>query len=251
MDKLEFIEKAPGYYVLAIAVTLSRLGNELAASATIENTFDADEDYFRRDRLWGAAIVTLLRHGVIEVVPDDFGPTLYRPQPSIDEWLQKTAPTLYPWYPKFSAAGDPWLKAAMRNINNQYALLRLRDEDFDSAEEAEWEPIPVDLNDPALIEAIKAVDKAVVAIEGDNGYAVHAEGERSYVLASLKDFQRTLKERTVIYARQVKALVVDPLGRVIGRFGNAAVGLAASAAREAIFDWIKTHAAKLLSLLLP
>jgi hypothetical protein len=38
----------------------------------------------------------------------------------------------------------------------------------------------------------------------------------------------------------------DPLARVISRFGPAAVGVAASAAKAAMFDWLKKNFTKAL-----
>lgn len=145
----------------------------------------------------------------------------------------------------------PWIIAALRNVDEQYVSLGLTEEDFETAEGSEWEPIPIDRDDPKLKQATEAIGEAIKAIEGDNGYAVHARGERDYVLSNLKGFQREIGEKTTIYALQVKAFVLDPLARVIARFGTAATGLAASAARQAVFDWIRTHVGKILSLFLP
>jgi hypothetical protein len=158
MDKLEFIERAPGYYVVGIIVALSKLGEGLVTSDAIKGRFDPAEDYFRNNKLWEVAVAILHSHGVIDIISDDFGPTLYKSRSPLDKWLEDTAPNLYSWYPKYTAAGDGWLKAALWNINNQYIVLSIRDDEFDFAAEVEWEPIPINAEDPGLKSAIEAID---------------------------------------------------------------------------------------------
>lgn len=90
------------------------------------------------------------------------------------------------------------------------------------------------------------MDQAIEKIESSNGYAAEVPGERQYVLESLKTASKTLKENAQIYWMQLKVFVLEPLSRVIKRFGNAAEGVAASAARDAIHDWLKTAFSKAL-----
>jgi hypothetical protein len=59
MDKLEFIERAPGYYVVGIIVALSKLGEGLVTSDAIKGRFDPAEDYFRNNKLWEVAVAIL------------------------------------------------------------------------------------------------------------------------------------------------------------------------------------------------
>jgi hypothetical protein len=104
--------------------------------------------------------------------------------------------------------------------------------------------------DEKLIAVTSAVDKVIVAVEGDNGYAVHAPGERAYVLQSLKSFSDTLRVSAQITGMQVKAFALDPLKAVITRFGKSALGIVSTAAQQAILDWLKTNFGKLLGMLL-
>lgn len=249
MDKIEFIEKAPLYYAAGIAFALLHAGDDVFTRDAIDNRLDPEIANFKRDPLWNRAVSILRSHNVLSIIADDFGPVLYAPRPELDAWIGEAAPKLYPLFSKVRTAGTSWLKEAIQNVNATYARLNLKEADFAAVEESEWEPIPVDRNDPSLQTVRKAVDDAIQQIEADNGYAVNAPGERDYVVSNLKVFRVALREQAAIYALQVKAFVLDPLARVVTRFGTAATGLAASAARQAVFDWIKNHAAKLLSLL--
>lgn len=247
MQKLEFIEKAPGYYAVAIARVIRWSPSRLLSQEEIA----ASGSFSVREQLWWLAIEILAKNKLIEVVTDDFGPTLYRPKDGISEWLSGPAPIDYPWLTKVTNANDEWLQAALHNIFNQYALLRLDDEDFEVAAEFGWNPIPVEPSNPNTQTVAAAVQETLTSIQADNGYAVHAADERDSVVAHLKRFHKQITETGVIYARQIQAYALDPLGRIIARFGNAALGLSASAAKAAIFDWLKAHAGKLISLLMP
>jgi len=135
-------------------------------------------------------------------------------------------------------------------VNKQYDELDITQDDFNNnLVEAQWEPIPLDRRDERLSGATEALDAAIGAIETDNGYAVHAVAEREYVLSNLRSASKALKEQTQIYWMQVKVFALEPLGRIIKRFGPAAVGMAALAARQAIFDWLKANFAKALDWL--
>lgn len=105
----------------------------------------------------------------------------------------------------------------------------------------EWEPIPLDRDDPKLQEATEKLDEAIKTIEGDNGYAANLPGEREYVLSHLKSFAQMLKTKAEVYGRQIKTDAIDPLTRVAKRFGTAMVGVAATSAKEALIEWLKAH----------
>ena len=143
-----------------------------------------------------------------------------------------------------------WLQRALRSVDNAYEQLQITELDFDPDEmEIQWEPIPLDRSDGTLDRAIEAVGNVIEAIEQDNGYAANAGGEREYVLSNLKAFQRAVSEQAEIYWMQIKTFALTPLGKVITRFGSAAVGIAATAARDSILEWLKIAFSKALDWL--
>jgi hypothetical protein len=68
------------------------------------------------------------------------------------------------------------------------------------------------------------------------------------VVSRLTAFSQALKEKSEVYWADVKANALEPLGRVVKRFGPAAVGVAAVAARNAITEWLKTNWSNFLDL---
>jgi hypothetical protein len=250
MEKIEFLQKAPIYYALAIAASLE---SSKGAFWTIDQLDDAlstrHKIFHHQGLVWQGAKI-LEDAGVIEVVPDDFGPTLYRYLDGFVPWFREDAGTLYPVFRKYhGGGGNYWLIPALQQVNEAASNLDVTASDFASAVEAEWEPIPIDREDERLKIAADAVDQAIKEIEADNGYAVHAPAEREYVLTNLKSFRVALQERAEVYWTFVKTFGIDPLSQVVKRFGPAAVGVAAQAARAAVFDWLKANCAKLLSLI--
>ena len=193
----------------------------------------------------------LIRDGALELIADQFGPPMYKATASFKDWYEETAPTKYSVFAKFDELGqdEEWLRAAIRNVNSTFSDLGITEYDFPAEEIDEWEPIPLDKSDPTFQEMTGTLEVAVKAIEQDNGYAVSHPGERDHVVAQLKDFLTGLQKGVQVYWPQVKTHALDPLTRVIKRFGDAAVGIAAFAARQAIVDWIKANFAKALQWL--
>jgi hypothetical protein len=176
---------------------------------------------------------------------------MYRASETFEHWLSDSASKKFPLFDKFREIGSDsdWLRAALRKLNKVYGELGITDNDFAVEAEDQWEPIPLDRSDPLLEAATEKLDVAIEAIESDNGYAIHHPGERDHVLAQLKIFADAVKTRTQVYWPQVKTYAIDPLTRVVKRFGDAAVGVAAFAARQAIVDWLKANFAKVIGWL--
>jgi hypothetical protein len=251
MDTHEFIQKAPEYYALGIAVTLAeRL--DIRTIQAVESRFAPGDQYFyfQKNPLIDEAFRVLARHGVVSLIPDDFGPTIFRPEGHLPDWLRSDTNPI-PLFRKYSQiANKDWLKSAIRSVNAAYDNLQVEPLDFSQDNfEIQWEPIPLDRSNEALIQATEEVQKAIKSIEQDNGYAANAPGEREFVLSNLKAFQRALTEHSEIYWLQIRTFALEPLGRVIKRFGGAAVGIAATAARESILEWLKTAFSKALDWL--
>jgi hypothetical protein len=147
-------------------------------------------------------------------------------------------------------ANKDWLRRAIRSVNETYDSLEIDPKDFSQESvEIQWEPIPLDRSDEASTRVAEDLQNAITSIEQDNGYAANSPGEREYVLSNLKSFQKTVTEKSEIYWLQIKTFALEPLGRVIKRFGAAAVGIAATAARESILAWLKTAFSKALDWL--
>jgi len=250
MDKPEFCEKAPFYYALAIARLLIedediRSKDDMTISYIEEGDGPASDGYcyILNDVLFAEAIELLRNWGVVAVIEDDFSPQFYRRTRNFPRWWENDAPKDIPLFGKFhqlGRGGPRWLKSALVGVNDLYAKLGVKAEDFTAARQGtQWEPIPLERSDEKLRKASEALDEAVEKIEADNGYAVAAPGEREYVLTNLKHVAKILKEQSQVYWMQIKTFALEPLGRVIQRFGPSAVGVVARAARDALTDWLK------------
>ncbi len=206
--------------------------------------------YFQKAALVEEALKVLDRYGVVKLIPDDFGPTVFLPATYLPDWFDSDENPIA-LFRKFKQVGDRnWLQRALRSVDNAYEQLQITELDFDPDEmEIQWEPIPLDRSDGTLDRAIEAVGNVIEAIEQDNGYAANAGGEREYVLSNLKAFQRAVSEQAEIYWMQIKTFALTPLGKVITRFGSAAVGIAATAARDLILEWLKIAFSKALDWL--
>jgi hypothetical protein len=248
MEKGEFIEKAPLYYALGIAVTLGDAKGNAKTVVELDNILSTSRTYLDKEPLINQATKFLYENQALEIVPDDFGPTLYKASGTLAGWIENVAPDKFPLFRKYRDSGSrSWLRSALSAVNSQYDELEVMSDDFaDNVIEVKWEPIPLDRADKQLQTATKAVDSAIQAIESDNGYAVNVPRERDYVLSNLKTIQNALKEKTQIYWIELKTFGIDPLTKVIKRFGPAAVGIAALAARKALFEWLKTNFSKAL-----
>jgi hypothetical protein len=248
-DKDDFVQKAPPYYELAVASYFDETSVDFFTVEALLGRFSTMYDILPIGVLLDHALAALREKNMVVEVPDDFGPTLYRKSPNFGAiWHGQKQPT--PLFRKFYEMGNEqqrWLRGALSKINEQYAELGLTEQDFtQSTLDDKWEPIPLDRSDQRLQKATEALDEALEKIESSNGYAAEVPGERQYVLQSLKAGSRTLKESAQIYWVELKVFVLEPLGRVIKRFGTAVEGVAASAARDAFHDWLKIAFSKAL-----
>jgi hypothetical protein len=244
MEKIEFIEKAPQYYALAVTIFLRRNEGKLLTIADFSTSSLTKTGYnhFTADLLLRRALELLSTHGVLEIITDDFGPTLYRSSSVLSQWAKEDALRIFPLFDKYNQIQSmDWLVAALMGVNSQFGSLDIQESDFgNKLEELQWEPIPLERTNEKLIAATTALDEAIEQIEQNNGYATTAPGEREHVLENLKAATKSLKERGHIYWAQLRSWAMEPLTRVVNRFGNAAVGVSSSAAKEALIDWLKS-----------
>ncbi|MEM8574518.1 MAG: hypothetical protein AAGF48_07770 [Pseudomonadota bacterium] len=242
MEKSEYIEKAPYYYALAIAVAL-RNGENVKTQREIEQYFASVRTVFAHAPLFREAIAILKKHNNIIIVHDDFGPNVIDTNDSFLSWFGSKQFNEVPLFKKFNVMklSQNWLLNAINEVNKQYISLGFSSADFQEAiVETDWEPIPIDRESPEVEKVETELDAAIEAIEGDNGYAVHHPAERDYALSQLKQFRKMLKTEAQIALLYVKNFAIDPLNRVIKRMGEAATGMAAAAARQAIVGWLKS-----------
>lgn len=196
MDKIDFIQKAPIYYALAMCYVIKNSQQSVFTAGGFDDEFDQQKAFIHKSGLFEAAIEILRVRGVVEVVTDDFAPTLYVVSSSdAKNWMEGAATEIYPTFKKFNdGAGLGWLRAALVNINEQYDRLAIQRSEFKLMDQTLWEPIPLDRDDEKLAAANTALDEAIKIIDGDNGYAVHAPGEREVVLSNLKTFRQMTSE---------------------------------------------------------
>ncbi len=78
MNISEFIQKAPEYYALGIAVTLTER-SDARTIQVIESKFAPGDQYFyfQKEPLVDEAFKVLARYGVVTLIGDDFGPTIF------------------------------------------------------------------------------------------------------------------------------------------------------------------------------
>jgi hypothetical protein len=245
MDKPEFVEKAPLYYALAIIVTMppspSRLIGISNVVASFINGAGFDKLTVKID-LIRRAMIFLQSEGLVDIVEDDFGPTMYAVNGDIVNWIKSESASKYEIFNRYNKINElNWLNLALMNIVKQYATLGIVENDFIvERSEIQWTPIPLERENTKLIAAERALEIAIKEIEGDNGYAVHSPNEREHVLVNLKSLQKKLAEDVTIYWIKLKYLAFEPLAAVIRRFGDAATGVASTAAREALIEWLKS-----------
>jgi hypothetical protein len=197
-----------------------------------------------------AALKVLAKKGILDEMPDDFGPHIYKRTSSFENGCKKLkSKENTPWY---RALLDPdpqdWLKSALERLNNELKSQNIVWDDFQDPD-AEWEPLPVDRSNKKLQLATNKLDEAIAAIEENNGYNVKHPEEKAFVVDSLKVGAERLKKADHISYAYVKRQILDPLAVLTKRFGKSAVGVIAQAARSAVFDWLKDIGLNILHLL--
>jgi hypothetical protein len=256
MDRHSFVERAPQYYALALALAAVKLEQEVFTESQLQQLLVSEHlgfnSVFRFEPLIQAGMRLLVEAAVIEISKEDFGPNLYRRTPALTwEWMFEGDGLKIPVFARYGELQNlPWLAEALADIDQSFQNLGLSHEDFEQPPLSVWEPLPLDRTDEDLRDATAKVDEAIAQIEADNGYAANVPGERDYVVESLKSFSTTLKESVQITGMQVKTFALDPLNAVIQRFKGAALALVAGAAKEAIGVWLKAKFGALITWLL-
>jgi hypothetical protein len=243
MERSRLIEIAPSYYEIAICNFFDDGRNEVASANTVWGTTGV-----KNTAVFWHVLGILVAKKMLNVILDDFGPPIYtRGDRFNSEWeaLKKQEGT--PYY-KFGL--DPqrasWIASAIEAVNKALQEQKIKPDDFKNPN-AEWEPLPVERSDANLQKVTLQLDKTVAAVDADNGYNATLPEEKAFVVESLKEASDKLKGKvdSVTYG-YVKRKIIDVLDILIQRFGKAAVGLAAQAAKAAVFDWLKGIGGKVL-----
>ncbi|UGX93514.1 hypothetical protein G6321_00049330 [Bradyrhizobium barranii subsp. barranii] len=248
MEKAEFIRKAPGYYVAGIGYALEGI---LSYPLTREKLNERVGVTLGNDVLFDAAIRTLSRLGVIEVLTDTFAPTLYKASEKFDNWWSSDEateqfPLIGRLHSLFPDDREGFIRAALSSVNSAAWQLSPKLEDFETGPPDEWEPIPIDRHDPAFQEMERTLEVALDEIAGSNGYASSAPEERNYVVAQLTRLRDALKTEAHIQWMMIKTFGIEPLAIPAKRYGKGAIGIAAKAASQAIQEWLKKVATKVI-----
>jgi len=262
MDKSEFVDIAPEYYALAVIEFLRKPGTgSVISEGEIHHEYTQDREFgslLTHAPILKRTMALLAEYGIVVIRTDPFGPPIYMTNNEVDRVsavdeaglrafrenspLMRKFEAIQPYYRR------GWLNQALGNLNQEYVALGVGEEDFANPD-AEWEPLAIERPDADLDAAVAAIDEAVSVVEADNGYAVHAAGERAYVASTLKGFSDTLKTGSWVSVGQLRLSALVPLGKVIKRFGESVVGVAAATARQAIIAWAVKRAPELITFL--
>lgn len=216
-----------------------------------ETDVNFEYNHLQNDVLFEQGITWLVNQGMIEELPDIFGPTVYRPSDGLNEgWYTNSEDRGSPFY-KYNALPFPngWLKPALKRLNEAFTELGVTEDDFNNPD-AEWEPLPLDRKDESLQNAIAALDDAIREIRADNGYAANFPEERNFVVDALDAASKKLKSAQTICVPYLRQYVIQPLTLVLQRFKGAALSIVSTAAREAMIEFVKTNGGRLLDLLI-
>lgn len=248
MERGRLVELAPQYYACAICAYIDKDENKIVSSNTLWNSVTG----MKHGPTFWHVLNKFVEKKMLQAVPDDFGPTIYiRTDGFSAAWQEMRKQPNSPYYKwDIDPQGHVWLVNALESVNKALEDQKIKREDF-AKPDLEWEPIPVDRKDPKLQAATGALDKTIQEVQQDNGYTANVPGERDFVLDSLKTGVEKLKKDDSISFAHLRRTIIEPLTMIINRFGKAALGLTASAARQALFEWLKSRSADLIHWLAP
>jgi hypothetical protein len=255
MDKKQFVERAPIYYALAIVAYFKDTALQVASLGAMEEFYSVPNDddpsesysYIGKYLVLDRAVEWLVQRDVVSEIADDFGPSIFTLTLQADAILTALEADKSLPFSKYGMLNRPqdWLRHALRSLNNTYDNLEITPADFKNPDQ-EWEPLPLDRTDPALQKAIGALDDTIEQVRADNGYNATVPEERNYVLDGLSAVSKRLKEATAVSVPYIQKYALEPLGMIMRRFKDAALGVAAAAARQAVIEFLKQHGIKLL-----
>jgi hypothetical protein len=221
IERDRLIELAPQYYQLAFCVFFAKPSNTIASSNTIwSETASGHSPTF-----WHTLKV-LVDRGTLEVMPDDFGPSLYtRTDAFSSNWAEiKKQPGSPAFKYNLDPNGQTWLGSAMISVNSALKEQDIKSEDF-TKPDAEWQPLPLERTNSKLQKATAELEKTIEAAEADNGYAANLPEEKAFVVENLKNAVEKMKTDDSVSYAYLKRKAIDALDIIILRFGSASLGL--------------------------
>jgi hypothetical protein len=246
MDKAEFVARSPTYYALAIVDALNRAPGSLSEYKVKQSFPYPDEQtgeegsLIDRWLIWDRAVAWLLERDMIKIKRDPFGPPIFSKSPSFQAtWDQLVEDEDLP-FSSFAASGEAlnWLISALHSVENHFVNLEMKPEDFENPN-AEWEPIQLEADDPAVAKTISSLEEVIEQVRADNGYNAAHPQERDYVLEGLQGTLTKFKALSVsaAYVR----MAIDRLGVLSKRFAGTAKDGAIIAAKAALMEFAKKH----------
>jgi hypothetical protein len=246
MDKAEFIDRAPVYYALAIAVALIKADGPLSEYMVKHAFPETDEmsgqegSLIDRWMLWDRAVAWLLARDMIKIKYDAFGPPIFAKSISFEEELDALAANEDLPFSSYIAANrsEEWLVSALHSLENHFVNLDMKATDFENPD-AEWAPIQIDPEDSTVKNAVASLESIIEEIRSDNGYSATQPQERDYVLEGL---QGTLSkfESSSVSAGYVR-VAIQRLGTLGRRFSGTVKEAAIAAAKAALIEFAKKH----------
>lgn len=253
MDTSDVRRKAIPYYACYIAKQLTREASTTTEQLAIDSWLDGNNPgegqlVLNDDDLIEDAVKYLEEANIIRSLPDEFGPHLIVAHPNLVENRNKLYAEENSVFQKYRLAGDGrvrWLNQALLNIDR-----RIKGEQHKLAVSSTsldvWEPIPLDRSDRAQEQATEALDRIIEGLRGDNGYAATNAQEKAFVQDKLSAVTKRLKEDSQISWMYLLEFAFKPLEIVVKRFGGAAIGIAASAAKDSLAAWLKSKGVSFL-----
>jgi len=234
------------------AVAVSKV--ESITIETIRRRFTTDDEetpyqeFLRHDALLSRGVEIAENLGLIVIVRDEFGPDIIKRASDFWGAWREVVENEYAPFSKYALAGDDgynWLRRALASVNENFDRLNIQEGDFVKTDD-EWTPIPLDRADQKLQEATEALEATIEELRKDNGYGATYPEEKTYVLEKLESAHKRLKEDAQISWMYLKNFAFEPLGRIAKRFGQAAIGLIAASAKEALKSWLKSKGVNFL-----
>jgi hypothetical protein len=127
MDRYRFVELAPWYYALAIALLLSETENALSITELL------GQNGIEEPLLFARAMSFLDAEHLIVAIDDEFAPSLIRKTADFStEWARLAQDESFQFY-KYQMSGKSadWLNIAISNINKTFRELKITEKDLD------------------------------------------------------------------------------------------------------------------------
>jgi hypothetical protein len=247
MDRTEFINLAPEYYMLAIVLYCENPDEYYSedgffAKFSITDDDRVDHCFVEHEALREEALRLLEKHDAIEIIDDHFGPSLWKQGKGYEELEKMLEDSHVSPFHKARKYGDRrrWLLVALKRLNETAFDLNITSADFEGETIDEWEPIAIDQGHASVQEAVQKLQDTTTAIEQDNGYAATYPQERDQVVHDLKGGLEKFKSDAISVAWVRRT--VEALKRAAIRFANTTKAQMIDGSLAAIKEVIKVHA---------